>query len=53
MEQSKEEIISSKSEITKLLANLDNNTKKATKNISDIYTNLDTFIRDTTTIRNN
>ena len=53
MEQSKEEIISSKSEITKLLANLDNHTKRATKNIGDIYTNLDTFIRETTTIRNN
>ena len=33
MEQPKEEeIISSKSEITKLLANLDNHTKRATKN---------------------
>jgi len=54
MEQTKEEeIISSKSEITKLLENLDNHQKKATKNISDIYTNLNTFIHGTKTLRNN
>ena len=41
------------SEITKLLENLDNHQKKATKNISDIYTNLNTFIHGTKTLRNN
>ena len=54
MEQSKEEeFISSKNEITKLLTNLNNHQKQTTKNISDIYTNLDTFINGAKTLRNN